>query len=711
MAKRTALIAGSCAASAILAYPLGMAVYLFVHAAPEAEPFVTVQPWFSPSFAAALLITLVALPGSLAPFRASGFARRLVAVLAWVVVGHGLWLSYLFLRGDALSLGREPVLFTTAAQAALALFAIPMAALASEHRGLAAAALAAVGLLAFAAAPASLRPVLPAPIGAYLPLVLFALLGAASFEPVAVRRGLDFARPVDCAIAILRWTLATHLVWMTVLIASARLDAVPSLLPLATSALQIVATIALLRFRGRLSLQGFAYNRDILAQPAARSELSRGPAIGGRTAWIVSYTGVSDEPRVIRQARALLDDGWRVVVCGFDGRSPRPPEWTYLRLPSCDPFRPELADALRRLGAVCLRLSAAGGPGWLRALAALIRQRYDPLRLHIRRSLLREARGNRDLKADLVVANDYPTCDAAFALAQLFAAEFAVDCHEYAVQEHSYDADWVTTAGCVAAVQDHYLRRADLVTTVCEGIAELLSADHRLRRPALAVRSVPMLQRQQFRPTGERITVLYHGIFAPIRGLHTAIESLPMWRPEFQLLLRGRGNDAYVSDLRRRARELGVEHRLTIVPPVPFDEIVPRANESDIGYFSAANFSSQSELALPNKFFEYIMAGLALCILDMTEMGRLIREYRVGLLISEHSPAAIARTINSFTRETIDRFKERSLRIAEELNWEKEQVKLLAAYNEITDPLRAWSAPARGAGAAAAIAAHSRRAI
>jgi glycosyltransferase involved in cell wall biosynthesis len=304
--------------------------------------------------------------------------------------------------------------------------------------------------------------------------------------------------------------------------------------------------------------------------------------------------------------------------------------------------------------------------------------------LHIKNYLLRVLRHHAELKPDLVIANDYFTCDVALSLCRLSGAKLVVDCHEYAVEQSSHDPYWVRwKQPVVRAVEAFYLARADLVTTVCQGIADLLDADHRLRRPVLVIRSVPIGQPQPFRPTGERIRVLYHGGIWHVRQLHTAIESMRLWRPEFDLVLRGDGDPAYLAELRRLIARYGLADRVFIEPAVPFEQIIPAANKADIGYFSYANFSRQSEFVLPNKFFEYIMAGLALCVVDLPEMGRLTRHYGVGKLIPEHTPEAIAATINSFTAAEIDRCKKASIAAAGELNWEREKLRLLAAYNDL----------------------------
>ena len=78
-----------------------------------------------------------------------------------------------------------------------------------------------------------------------------------------------------------------------------------------------------------------------------------------------------------------------------------------------------------------------------------------------------------------------------------------------------------------------------------------------------------------------------------------------------------------------------MSERLTIEPPVPFDQIVPAANRADIGYFVHLDTSPQRRFVLPNKFFEYVMAGLALCVSDLPEMARLVRQYDMGVLVPE----------------------------------------------------------------------------
>jgi glycosyltransferase involved in cell wall biosynthesis len=523
----------------------------------------------------------------------------------------------------------------------------------------------------------------------HLPLLLFLLAEAATYRLADARWGIERANLRRLIFGTLVWAVAAHLLWIDALFALRAADTVARWLPLATGAVQLLFALgipgAIALVRGKLTLTELFCDPLMLAQPAARVEVFRGPAGGRRTAWIICYAGVSDQPRIIRQGRALVDDGWRVVVCGFDGHSPRPPDWTYIRLPGADAFNNTGLRLLHLVRNISQFLVVFGRPrGWFGWAGRLYHALMPPYWLHLRWSLLKVLRGNRDLLPDLVIAHNYYTADTGYQLAVRSAAKFSVDCHEYSAEEELNDVQWVRwKRPYIMAMQNYYLTRADVVTTICDGIAELLGHDHPLRRPAATVRNVSLKEVQPFRPVGERIKVLYHGDISIFRQLHTAIESMPLWRPEFDLVLRGNGDAAYIAELHRLVSSNGLEHRVFFEPAVPFDRIVVEANKADIGYFSYANFSRQSEFVLPNKFFEYIMAGLALCVADLTEMRRLTQKYGLGRLIEHHSPAAIAEAINGFTPAEIDRCKGASLAAAEELNWDREQRRLIEVYNSL----------------------------
>ncbi|MBV8132696.1 MAG: glycosyltransferase [Alphaproteobacteria bacterium] len=282
------------------------------------------------------------------------------------------------------------------------------------------------------------------------------------------------------------------------------------------------------------------------------------------------------------------------------------------------------------------------------------------------------------------LANDWIALPIAARLAKEKGGSYVYDTHEFAVEEYAEKLHWrMWKRPFVCAVERQYIGGAAVVSSVSAGISERLDAMYQLPRPSLVIRNTPFYQPFRFRPTGERIRVLYHGIIVIGRGLEQTIESVASWRPEFELTIRGPENPGYSDMLRQRIRHGGLENRVGLVPPVLMTALVEEATAFDIGFFALPGHSRHNAFALPNKFFEYIMAGLALCVSDLPEMARLVEEYQLGVLIPTLDPAAIASAINSFDRERIDACKRNALAAAEELCWERESARMVNAYQQL----------------------------
>ncbi len=417
----------------------------------------------------------------------------------------------------------------------------------------------------------------------------------------------------------------------------------------------------------------------------------KGRAEGERTAWIISYTPVSKEPRVLRQAKALQNAGWKVVVFGFDGLEPVPKEWVFVSVQNAGPCWGRIKKAIfvRTLNLLLytgIVIANFGIISKIKGLGARL-SHFACYSFFWRRRVIKAfADSKSEYRPDIVLAHDYFTSDVAIEIGEKFEIPVVLDCHEYSVGQYAHNSHWVKWHQTVVyELQNYLFPKLNGITVVCDGISELLATDHKLKCPKRVIRSVPFFSSQPFRPTGDVITILYHGEIFPARALHIAVRSMRLWRPEFRFILRGYSDPTYVALLRQIASEVGVADRLEIQPPVSFDQIVPTANEADVGYFVHSDCSPQRRFALPNKFFEYVMAGLALVVSDLPEMARLVRQYQFGELVPECEEEVIAHAINSLDKVRIDEMKQRSLAAAKELHWDAENEKMMSLYQEILE--------------------------
>lgn len=295
----------------------------------------------------------------------------------------------------------------------------------------------------------------------------------------------------------------------------------------------------------------------------------------------------------------------------------------------------------------------------------------------------------QSVKPDLWVANDWDALPIVTRLAQINGGVYVYDAHEFAVNEYPERWKWrLLYRSVVRNMESQSIRGAKVVSTVSGGIADALHELYQLPARPAVIRSAPRYSQSPFRPTGETIRLLYHGIVAPGRGLEEAIASVPFWRPHFNLWIRGPGNPEYLQSLKNIIHAQGVDDRVTLLPPVPMVELVERAREFDVGFFALKGHSLQNHFVLPNKFFEYTMAGLALCVSDLPEMTRLCEQYKHGVVFKGVDKNVIAEAVNKLDASGIDEMKRRSIAASSDLCWENEASRMVALYEEAVSDQR-----------------------
>jgi glycosyltransferase involved in cell wall biosynthesis len=129
--------------------------------------------------------------------------------------------------------------------------------------------------------------------------------------------------------------------------------------------------------------------------------------------------------------------------------------------------------------------------------------------------------------------------------------------------------------------------------------------------------------------------------------------------------------------LRKRIDDLGLHDRV-LAPPVPMAS-PQRAADADIGInFPAACLNTR--YCLPNKLFEYMMAGLAVIASDLPEMRNVVGR-ELGVVFDPVTPRHRQGDPGAGPRRSALRCKANALAAARTTyNWEMAQRPLLAAY-------------------------------
>ena len=269
------------------------------------------------------------------------------------------------------------------------------------------------------------------------------------------------------------------------------------------------------------------------------------------------------------------------------------------------------------------------------------------------------------LKPDIIHAHDiYPLEAAVIAKSYLAAhghhADLVYDAHEFVAGVSGGD---VVARRSWARLEAECIPHADAVITVSGPIADAIQRRHGLRTRPEVVLNTPMLERGD--GTGPSIRadcglpdatplVVYSGGIAPQRGIDELVEAMTTI-PEAHLALicvPDTTNHRAMA-VRALADSLGLTDRVHFLEPVPSDSVVDYLRSADVGVHPLRSGADNHEMALPNKLFDYIHAGLGIVVSDVALMSAFVAEHGIGQSFASGNAIACASAIRK-TLEDLD---------------------------------------------------------
>jgi glycosyltransferase involved in cell wall biosynthesis len=180
---------------------------------------------------------------------------------------------------------------------------------------------------------------------------------------------------------------------------------------------------------------------------------------------------------------------------------------------------------------------------------------------------------------------------------------------------------------------------------------------------------------------------LYQGNIQSDRGLDKLVRAAKFLEQNNVIVMMGKGPKEMLSELESLIVNEEVTDRIKILPPVPYEELLAWTASADIGLtVLPPDYSLRIQLCLPNKLFEYLMAGVPVLATQLDAVQEIIQTYDVGRIVPSAEPKDIGAAINAMLadREALARMSRNALEAAErDLRWEKESNELISLYQKI----------------------------
>lgn len=228
------------------------------------------------------------------------------------------------------------------------------------------------------------------------------------------------------------------------------------------------------------------------------------------------------------------------------------------------------------------------------------------------------------------------------------------------------------------SIERFALPKFDLGYTVSDGLAEQFKIHY--KRDYKTIRNLPVLKPIQL-PERKQKFLLFQGAVNEARGfeyLIPAMKNIP-----YQLVICGDGN--FMQQLKVLIKENGVEDKVELKGMMTPEELRAIAPLATLGLGLAEKEGLNQYYALPNKFTEYMHAGLPQLAMDYPEYQKINIQYFVAVLLNRLDVSLVADTINKIMEDDtlLQQMHENALKARTIFCWQQEEKKLIHFYQTI----------------------------
>ncbi|MBL7870509.1 MAG: hypothetical protein JNM78_02770 [Cyclobacteriaceae bacterium] len=274
---------------------------------------------------------------------------------------------------------------------------------------------------------------------------------------------------------------------------------------------------------------------------------------------------------------------------------------------------------------------------------------------------------------DLIIANDIECLPLAMRIKK--SEKILFDAHEFAPRHFEDKLVWrVFFQRFNQYLCKKYLPLTDAMLTVGEGLAKEYHKFYPVN-PIILTNANYYADLKPLPVDSKSIKLIHHGAANPSRQLEIMIEMMDYVDERFtldlMLLTPSIANKKTRGYLKTLKKQIQKNSRIKIIDPVKSDQVVPHIHKYDMGIFLLPPINFNYANTLPNKFFDYVQARLAIAIGPTPEMAKLVKQYNLGIVSDDFTAPSLAKKINSLSDKEISSYKENANQAADVLSAEK----------------------------------------
>ena len=228
--------------------------------------------------------------------------------------------------------------------------------------------------------------------------------------------------------------------------------------------------------------------------------------------------------------------------------------------------------------------------------------------------------------------------------------------------------------------------KIDMMFVVSESIADWYVKEYDINRPSVVLNAPNKRElrannhfREQLAIREEQVILLYQGGLFAGRGVQLILDAFKE-RADDKVVVVFMGYGELEQNIKLAAAE---NNNIFFFPAVPPQVVLEYTSSADLGISLIERICLSYYYCMPNKLFEYSMAGLPVLVSNMKDMSELVTENHMGIIISNFSASGVNQAVDEFLNQDLTLMKENAYNTACKNSWEMQEQKMLAAYKKM----------------------------
>ena len=233
------------------------------------------------------------------------------------------------------------------------------------------------------------------------------------------------------------------------------------------------------------------------------------------------------------------------------------------------------------------------------------------------------------------------------------------------------------------------IRFADAVFTVSDSIARKLQLSYRIPLPPVLHNVPPDQQplpsnsiRKRANVDDTKVLILHQGNIQKSRGCLLLADAMRDVRGAVLVFMGAGPQRSLLAEMIDRQ---GFSDRVRLIDPVPPEELLSVTAGADLAVTLLEDTCMNHRFALPNKLFEYLMAGVPVVASNLDEISRVVKGFDVGRLVNPSDRDNLVSTLQYCVDhpEMRAHWRRNAPHVFSEYNWSVASRRFTAVYEKL----------------------------